>query len=68
MKMEVENYIKAKMKRALARWNHAQEMYETGQMQAAANLYADAMNLYYQCASDLIDGIGFVEKQEEIND
>lgn len=65
MKREAENYIKSKMKRALVRWNHALEMYEIGQMQSAANLFADAMRLYYNCASDLIDGTGFKEVKYE---
>ena len=65
MKIEVENYIKAKMKRALARWNQAQRKYNEGDMLGAANLYADAMRLYYECASDLIDGTGFVEAEGE---
>ena len=63
MKKEVENFIKAKMGRALERWNRAQEMYEVGQMQSAAKLYAEAMRLYYECASDLIDGIGLKEAE-----
>lgn len=61
MKREVENYIKKKMDRALLRWNQAQEKYEIGEMQSAANLFADAMQLYYKCAQDLIDGDGFKE-------
>jgi len=65
MKIEVENYIKAKMKRALVRGKQAQEAYQEEEMRAAANLYADAMNLYYQCASDLIDGTGFKEAEGE---
>jgi hypothetical protein len=66
MNMEVESYIKAKMKRALVRWNQAQEMYEVGKMQAAAHFYYDAMQLYYECASDLIDGTGFKETEGEV--
>lgn len=61
MKRVVENYIDAKMKRALVRWERAQEAYQEGNMQAAANLYADAMSLYYACATDLIDVTGFSE-------
>lgn len=61
MKREVEDYIKKRMERALARWKQAKEAYEAGQMQAAANLFADAMTVYYICASDLIDGTGFKE-------
>ena len=65
MKIEVENFIKAKMKRALVRWKQAHEAYQEEKMREAANLYADAMSLYYQCASDLIDGTGFKEAEGE---
>ena len=68
MKTQVENFIKAKMKRALIRWNRAQEMYEVGQMQSAANLYAYAMRLYYECATDLINGTGFIEAKGETDE
>ena len=67
MKIQIENFIKAKMKRALVRWNRAQEMYAVGQMQSAANLYAHAMRLYYECASDLINGTGFTEARGATN-
>jgi hypothetical protein len=63
MKNEVENYIKAKMKRALAHWERARENYEKGNMKDAANWYAVAMQLYYECASDLIDGTGFKDNK-----
>ena len=66
MKMQLENFIKAKMKQALVRWNRAQEMYEVGQMQSAANMYASAMRLYYECATDLIDGEGFVREVSQM--
>lgn len=65
MKMQVENYIKAKMKRALVRWSYAQQMFDVGQMKAAANNFAKAMSLFYECASDLIDGTGFRETKGE---
>lgn len=65
MKREVEKYIKRNMDLALLRWNQAQEKYEIGEMLTAANLYADAMILYYKCAQDLIDGIGFVDWEGE---
>lgn len=65
MKKEVENYIKKKMERARLRWNQAQKKYEIGEMQSAANLYADAMILYYSCAKDLIDGVGFIDEKGE---
>ena len=67
MELQIENFINEKMKRALVLWNQAQEMYEVGQMQAAANLYAHAMRLYYECASALIDGTGFTEARGETN-
>ena len=63
MKNEVENYIKRKMKLALAEWKRAGELYEKGEMKGAAICYAEAMRLYYLCASDLIDGTGFKEKK-----
>lgn len=65
MKIEVENFIKAKMERALVRWKHAQKKYEEGNMRDAANLYADAMRLYYECAADLIGGTGFIDEKGE---
>ena len=54
------------MEQALVRWNKAQEMYEVGQMQSAANMYASAMRLYYECATDLIDGEGFVREVSQM--
>jgi hypothetical protein len=63
MKREVEKYIKINMDRALLRWNQAQEQYEIGETKSAADLYADAMQLYYKCAQDLIDGTGFVDRE-----
>ena len=65
-KGETKNFIKAKMEQALVRWNKAQEMYEVGQMQSAANMYASAMRLYYECATDLIDGEGFVREVSQM--
>lgn len=65
MKKEVENYIKKKMARALLRWKHAQKKYEECIMRDAANLYAEAMILYYSCAQDLIDGVGFIDEKGE---
>jgi hypothetical protein len=61
MKIEVEVYIKKKMKSALEWWKLAQKAYEKGDMQSAANCYAGAMQKYYECALDLIDGTGFKE-------
>lgn len=61
MKREVESYIIANMKRALVLWNRAQEAYQEDEIQSAANLYAEAMQLYYRCAKDLINGVGFKE-------
>lgn len=63
MKREVENYIKSKMKSALVRWKSAQKAYEQNDMLSAANCYAEAMQLYYACASDLIDGTGYRYKE-----
>ena len=65
MKIIVEEYIKKKMKRALARWKLAQKEYEKGNMKAAANCYAEAMQVYYNCASDLIDGTGLKEVERK---
>lgn len=63
MKREVEKYIKINMDRALLRWNQAQEKYEIGEMKIAAFLFSDAMQLYYKCAQDLIDGTGFIDEK-----
>lgn len=63
MKNEVESYIKSKMRRALARWKVARENYEKGNMKTAAEWYFVAMQLYYECTTDLIDGTGFKEKK-----
>lgn len=59
--MEVEEYIKKKMERASARWEKAHKEFEREKMRAAAAWYAEAMQLYYECASDLIDGTGYKE-------
>lgn len=67
MRMQLENFIKAKMKRALVQWNRARELFEVGQLQVAANLYADAARLYYECATDLIDGTGFIVAEGGVN-
>jgi hypothetical protein len=63
--MEVEEYIKKKMERALTWWKCANENCVKGNMQAAAMFYNKAMQLYYECASDLIDGTGFKEVKGE---
>lgn len=57
----VENYISAKMNRARLLWKKALGKYEEGEMKSAANRYAEAMRLFYECATDLIDGTGFKE-------
>jgi hypothetical protein len=65
MKIEVENYIKEKMKRAMKWWKRAHKANEQGNMLSAANCYAEAMLLYYECVLDLIDGTGFKEVKGE---
>lgn len=61
MNIEVENFITKKMDRASTWWKRAQEAFKNGNMKAAASFYYDAMRLYYECATDLIDGTGFKE-------
>lgn len=65
MQIEVEEYIKEKMERALARWKKAHKDFKREKMRAAAAWYAEAMQLYYECASDLIDGTGLKEVKGE---
>jgi hypothetical protein len=61
MQIEVEEYIKKKMESAMKWWKRAYKANEQGNMLSEANCYAEAMQLYYECASDLIDGTGFKE-------
>lgn len=66
MKIEVEKYIKKKIERANKKWARANKNYEENKMRVSANLYYDAMLLFYECVSDLIDGTGFVEEESEV--
>lgn len=65
-KKKVEKYIRTKIWRAHAKWKRANEKYEKKDMRSAANLYADAMLLFYECFTDLIDGTGFIEEKEKV--
>ena len=62
----LENYIYAKMNHARRLWKKARDAYKEGQLKSAANQYAEAMRLFYECASDLIDGTGFQEPKKEV--
>lgn len=59
---EVENYITKKMKRGREYWMRAHKNFEKGKMRTAAINYANAMQMFYECATDLIDGTGFKEE------
>ena len=47
-------------------WKLAQKAYEEGDMQSAANCYAEAMQKYYECASDLIEVVRYKEVKGEM--